>query len=131
MGHRLHGLLAERTVGVVGANESLRLLLPARTSHAAGGQGCRRLSPPLRQPVRDDSSAGFRWEIRCAHLALLLAGPDALGRPPHPAARAARRLVGCQQDRLEPAPAGDAGGMVAPLPWRADDRGGMSVSSGT
>ena len=60
MDHRLHGLLAQRTAGVAGDDEGLHHLHPARPGHAAGGQGCRRLSPPLRQPLRDDSSAGFR-----------------------------------------------------------------------
>ena len=63
MDHRLHGLLAQRTAGVAGGDERLHHLYPARPGHASRGQGCRRLSPPLRQPLRDDSSAGFRGQL--------------------------------------------------------------------
>ena len=61
--HRLHGLLAQRTAGVVGGDEGLRHLHATRPGHAAGGQGRGRLSPPLRQSLRDDSSAGFRAAV--------------------------------------------------------------------
>jgi len=131
MDHRLHGLLTQRAAGVAGVDQGLRRLFPARPGHAPRGQGRRRFSPPLRQPLRHDSSAGVRRELRRAHLAFLLAGPDPLGRASRPAARAARRLVGRQQDRPEPSPAGDAGGLVDPLPRRAANRGGMFVSPGT
>ena len=80
----------------------------ARASHAAGRQGRGRLSPPLRQSLRDDPSTGIRRQLGRAHLALVLARPDALGRPPHPAARARGRLVGREQDRPQPAAARNA-----------------------
>ena len=104
---------------------------PARPGHAPRGQGRGRLSPPVWQSVRDDSSAGFRGQFGRAHLALLLARPDSLGRPPNPLARAARRVVGCQQDRPGPAAAGDAGRLVDPLPRRASDRRRVLVSTWT
>ena len=54
-------------------------LHPARSGHAPRGQRRGRLSPPLRQSLRDDSPAGFRGEFGRPHLALLLAGPDHWG----------------------------------------------------
>ncbi len=129
--HRLHGLLAQRTIGVLGGDERLRHLLPARPGHASRGQGCGRLSPPLRQSVRDDSSAGFHGKLRRPHLAFLLARPDSLGRPPRPHARAARRVVGRQQDRPGPASPGNSRGLADPLPRRASDCRRVFVSTGT
>ena len=63
MDHRLHGLLAQRTAGLLGGDERLHHLFPARPGHAPGGQGRGRLSPPLRRSLRDDSSAGFHGQF--------------------------------------------------------------------
>ena len=99
MDHRLHGLLAQRTAGVLGGDERFHRLSPARSGHAPRGQRCSPLSPPVRRPLCDDSSPGLRREAR-AHIWLSFS-PDLIhwGSHHHPLARAARRLVGRQQDR--------------------------------
>ena len=74
MDHRLHGLLAPRSAGVVGRDKGLHLVPAARSGHARREQRRSRLSSPFRQPLCDDSSSGFRGEF-AAHIWLSLS-PD-------------------------------------------------------
>ena len=127
--HRLHGLLAQRPAGVAGRNERLHLVsrlgpvMPPEDKDAANFP--RRFGNRYAMIHRPVSSGQFG-----AHIWLSFS-PDLnhWGGHQHPLARAARRVVGRQQDRIGPAAPGNGRGLVDPLRRRAYDGRRLFVST--
>ena len=110
MDHRLHGLLAQRAVGVLAGTKDF-------AAFSGSARPCRRRTrtrPSFLaawQSLRDDPSAGFDGKLRGPYLAFFL--PDlTIGATTASSCTPARRWWGRQQDRPGPASPGNAEGWL-------------------
>jgi predicted GH43/DUF377 family glycosyl hydrolase len=126
--HRLHGLLAQRTTGVVGGDERLRhsftrlgpVMPPEDKDAAVFPRRFGNRYAMIHRPVSAGSSGAHIW---------LSFSPDLTHWGDHHILLHARRGAWWDANKigLWPSAPGDARGLVDPLPWRAQRPAGASI----